>query len=276
MFQYFLRLVKRFAVLLPGIVIAYFSIKEIFPLVDKRFPLAIAVFITYGLGAYLFVPAIIRLWRIIHPAKHLPLYCVTPDGFASDPLNVSIIGTRLQIIEAMTAAGWFTADHHSLRNAIHEGLSAVYGWSYPTAPVSNLYLFGRKQDIAFQIPIEGKAGQRHHVRFWAMTYDPGQPLNIRALQRNHRREHVKDDELLWIGAASLDVGIGYIRHNLQITHTIAPDTNQERQLIVDQLKDQKLVKSVKMVKLGEPYKLINRVMRGSLHTDGQLAVIKLN
>ena len=274
MIQYMLRPVKRFAVLLPGIVIAYFSVREIFPYFDQRLPLAFAVLATYALGAYVLIPALIRLYRIVRPADHLPLYCVTPDGFASDPLNIGIVGTRREVIKAMEQAGWYVADPHHLRYMIRHGLSVVYGWSYPNAPVSSLYLFGRKQDIAFEIPGQ-TTGNRHHVRFWATTYEGGKPLSFRTIHWHHRREHVQGDNLLWVGAASLDVGISYIRHNLQITHMIDPDTNQERQLIVDQLRAKKLVKKVVTVKLGEPYRLINRVLSGSLHTDGKMAIVTL-
>ena len=101
MIQFLLRISKRFAVLVPGIIIAYISVNNIFPYFDKRLPLGVAVLFTYGLGAYILVPAIIRLLRIIRPVDHLPLYCVTPDGFASDPINVGIIGTRRELILAM-------------------------------------------------------------------------------------------------------------------------------------------------------------------------------
>ena len=276
MIQYLLRLAKRFAVLIPGIAIAYLSVSDIFPYFDRRLPLGFAVFVTYVLGAYLLVPAIIRLWRIVRPADHLPLYCVTPDGFASDPVNIGIIATRRQLINSMERAGWHVADPHRLRNLIRAGLSTVYDWQYPNAPVSSLYLFGRKQDIAFEIPLEGVAGGgRHHVRFWATTYDGKQPLGIRAIHWQHRRAQLYGDNLLWVGAASLDVGVNFIRHNLQVTHMIDPDTNKERELIVDQLRTKKLVKKVETIKLGEPYRLINRVITGSLHTDGKMDIVSL-
>lgn len=277
MIQYLLRLAKRFAVLLPGIVIAYFSVRGIFPYFDRRLPLGFAIFITYILGAYVLVPAIIRLWRIIRPADHLPLYCVTPDGFASDPLNIGIISTRRQLISAMEQAGWHMADPRGLRNNVREMLSAVYGWYYPNAPLSSLFLFGRKQDIAFEIPVEGVAGGiRHHVRFWATTYENKQPLGMRTIHWQHRRAQVYGDNLLWVGAASLDVGVNFIRHNLQVTHMIDPDTNAERDLIVKQLHAEKLIKEMEIIKLGEPYRLINRVISGSLHTDGRMAVVRLD
>ena len=276
MAQYFLRLAKRLAVLLPGIVIAYFSVRDIFPYFHRRLPLSIAIIVTYALAAYVLIPAIIRLWRIFRPTDHLPLYCVTPDGFASDPLNIGIIATRRQLISSMEQAGWHVADPHHVRNVIREILSIVYGWSYPNAPVSSLYLFGRRQDIAFEIPVEGVAGgSRHHVRFWATTYEDKRPLAVHTIHWHHRQARIYDDNLLWVGAASLDVGVNFIRHNLQLTHMIDPDTDMERELIVSRLRAHKLVKKVQTIKLGEPYRLINRVISGSLHTDGQMAIVSL-
>ena len=278
MIQYFWLLAKRFAVLLPGVIVAYFSVRTVFPFVDHklRLPDAISIFVTYVIAAYLLVPALIRVVRILRPVKHLPLYCVTPDGFASDPLNVGVIATRRELISTMEKAGWYVADPHRGHYLIRSMLSTVYGWSYPNSPVSNLYLFGRKQDVAFEIPIEGNVGNRHHVRFWATTFEDKQKLTVRSIHWHHRRVHVQTaDDLLWVGAASLDTGINFIRHNMQLTHMIDPDTNKERDLIVDQLRAQKLVKKVETIKLGDPYRLINRVWNGSLHTDGKMAIVHL-
>jgi hypothetical protein len=274
MIQSLWRLAKRFAVLIPGIIIAYLSVREIFPYFDQRLPIALAVFVTYMIGAYALVPAIIRLWRILKPADHLPMYCVTPDGFASDPLNIGIVGTRHELILAMEKAGWNLADPKSIRSGIRHILSTIYEWSYPNAPVSSLYLFGRKQDLAFEIPLNDGPG-RHHVRFWATSYDPKKPLDSKIMHWQNRNTHVQKDNLFWVGAASLDVGIGYIRHNFQLTHEVDPDTNKERDLIVKNLRAKGLVKKVEKVKVGEPYKLINRVMRGSLHSDGKMAIVTL-
>jgi hypothetical protein len=275
MIQYSLRFLKRFAILIPGIIIAFFSVRDIFPYFDRRLPLGLAVFATYVLGAYLLVPALIRLIRIIRPAGHLPLYCVTPDGFASDPLNIGIIATRKQLIESMQQAGWHVADPHSLKNTGREVLSLIFHRHYENAPVSSLYLFGRRQDIAFEIPVEGVLGGRHHVRFWATTYDKKTHISVRNIHWRKRRAYVQGEHLLWLGAASLDNGVTFIRHNMQVSHMIHPDTNQERELIVQQLKAVGLVDKIDFLKLGKAYKLVNRVWRGSLHSDGVMAVVSL-
>lgn len=275
MIQYIVRQAKRFAVLLPGAAIVYFSVRNILPYFDKRLPLSVAIFVTYILAAYVLIPALIRLVRIIIPANHLPLYCVTPDGFASDPLNIGIMGTRRELITAMESAGWYVADRHSLKNVFRLVVGTALGRVYKHAPVSTMYLFGRKQDIAFEIPLKNKVGQRHHVRFWATTYEKKKRLSVHSIAWQHRREHVLDDDLLWVGAASLDTGLNVIRHNLQVTHMIDPDTDRERELIVRQLKKAKKAVSIDIIKLDNPYKLVNRVWRGYLQTDGKMAVVNL-
>ena len=275
MIRYSLQFAKRFAILIPGILISALSVHNIFPYFDQRLPVAAAVFSTYVIGAYVLTPALIRLVRIVRPASHLPLYCVTPDGFASDPLNVGIVGTRRELIVAMEAAGWYVADPHSLKNIVHQVVSTLFGGSYPNSPVSSLYLFGRRQDIAFEIPIEGSLGSRHHVRFWATTYEDTKRFSVRSIHWHHRRSHVQGANLLWMGAASLDVGVALIRHNFQVTHMIHPDTDQERHLIIGQLQAMKLVESTHIIKLGNPYRLVNRALRGYLQSDGKLTIVRL-
>jgi hypothetical protein len=275
MIQYSLRFGKRFIVLLPGIVIAYFSVRDIFPYFDRRLPLAFAIFVTYIVGAYLLAPAVIRLVRILKPAKHLPLYCVTPDGFASDPLNIGLIGNRRQLIVAMEKVGWHQADPHTAPYLARFIFKTLLNQTYRNAPVSSLYLFGRKQDVAFELPIEGSRGNRHHVRFWATTYEDSNKLTFRRIHWHHRSAHVQGDNLLWIGAASLDIGISLVRHNLQVTHMISPDTDEERRLIIGQLETAKLLVKTESVTLGKPYRLINRVWRGYLSTDGKMTVGQL-
>ena len=275
MLNYAVRLAKRFAVLIPGLVIAYFSVHNIFPFIDKGVPAGLAIFITYVLAAYVLIPLLIRAVRIIFPARHLQSYCVTPDGFASDPINIGIIGTKKDLVTAMKAAGWHVADKHTIKNLAHEMVSAFFNRSYDAAPMSNLYLFGRKQDIGFEMDIAGSRGHRHHVRFWATTYRPGAKLNFGTILWHRQRKWAISRHTLWVGAASKDVGFALIRHNVQVTHMIDPDTDSERQLIIDGLSAQDRVVSTKSVRVNKPYKLVNRAWRGQLLSDGYMKVIKL-
>ena len=275
MTNYLVRFAKRFALLLPGIVIAYFSVRDIFPTIDKRLPASLAIFLTYVIGAYVLIPALVRVVRIFVPERHLPTYCITPDGFASDPLNIALIGSRDQLISAMQGAGWFVADHYSPTNIIRSIFAALTKRPYPTAPMSNLFLFGRKQDIGFEIPVEDSRGHRHHVRFWATRYEKGNPLSFKGIHWQDRAMQRRGGDLMWVGAASRDVGFAPIRHNMQITHMISPDTNAERALISTQLLTNKSARLLGEIRLGRPYWLLNRAWLGYLHSDGMLRVLKL-
>ncbi len=275
MIQYSLRVFERFAILLPGIIIAYLSVRDIFPYFDDRLPLGLAVLVTYALGAYVLIPALIRIVRSVKPAKHPPLYCVTPDGFASDPLNIGIISNRRQLIVAMQRAGWHQADPHHVFPLLRQIISTLVNQPYKNAPVSSLFLFGRSQDVAFEKSVEGRRGSRHHVRFWATSYDAHKPLNREAIYWQNRHAPSTDESVLWVGAASLDSGITLIRHNFQISHMIDPDTDSERALILDQLTAAGLVKRLATVTLRRAYRLRNRVWRGYLQTDGKMIIAEL-
>src|SRR4029078_11112837 len=86
------------------------------------------------------------------------------------------------------------------------------------APVSNLYLFGRKEDLAFEQPVGGNPRQRNHVRFWKVdkTADKGRPV--------------------WVGSASYDERVEFSDVTIQVTHRISPDLDKERDHLLADLK----------------------------------------
>lgn len=266
---------KRIAILLPGIVVTYFSAQELFPILDKRIPDALTILILYVLIAYILIPAAIRVLNLIIQPRHIPLYSTTPDGLACDPLNVGVIATRSELLQLMKVAGWHEADPRSLKNMLRFMYAMIFRQPYPTAPFSTLFLFGRKQDIGFQLPVSNSPRHRHHIRFWGVvdTDNAEYHQQIFFWKRYHRAP--KNDRLLWVGAASLDTGLGIIRHNAQMTHRIHHDTNAEREFVVKQLKATGLVKRTKKVTIGAPYQLRNRVITGYMLADGKLTICEL-
>lgn len=270
------RFIKRFLILIPGIVVGYFAYHDLFPALDHWLPDELAIVATYILAAYLLIPLGVRLFHKIFQPNHLPFYSTTPDGLACDPLNVAVIGTRQQLVQAMKKAGWYQADGRTPHTILRLVLSIIFRRSYPQAPFSNLYLFGRKQDIGFQLPVDDDPSHRHHIRFWAASHtgDPRHLEHIGFWERFHKSDLVKE-RVLWVGAASLDTGLGVIRHNAQLTHMIDPDTDAERDLIVRQLERTGLVKRRRTVTIAKPYQLRNRVLTGYLHADGKLIICEL-
>lgn len=277
-FRHSLVALKRFIVLLPGVILFILSFFSFFPSLNSRLPASLAVVIIYIVTAYVTIPLFFRLYNIVKPPVHIPRYCVTPDGLACDPVNIAISGTRQELVDAMNTAGWHKADSRSLRSLVKMGLSIVLGQAYPTAPFSTLYLFGRGQDLGFQKPLgdSKSAHRRHHVRFWVCipAMMEGKHLEDAGFWEKLYPDTDKG-ELLWVGCASRDVGIVPIKHNLQLTHRVREDTDDEREIIVADLRATNLVEEVHYVKSGEPLTLKNRALSSRLSTDGNLAVVDL-
>jgi hypothetical protein len=266
---------KRLLVLLPGIGASYLAAKDVYPLLDRRLPAGPAILFTYLATAYIIIPGALRFIRLVVRPRHIQVYSTTPDGFASDPVNIGIIATKSELTKAMRAAGWHLADKRSLQSTFKMITHVILRHPYPTAPFSKLYLFGRSQDLGFQIPVDDNPMHRHHVRFWGVVDvdDPSYREHTLFWRRHHRSPI--SGKVLWLGAASKDQGIGIIRHNAQFTHMIHPDTDAERELIVRQLKKAGLVAKTRTVTLVKPYRLENRVFTGYLMTDGKMKILTL-
>lgn len=268
------RLAKRLTVLALGAGTIYLAVWHFFPFFDNRIPLALALLATYIFTAYLFIPSIIRFIRLFWVPKHIPLYCVTPDGFASDPINIGVIGTKKQFVKAMKSAGWHLADKRTPKTLLKMARSIIFRRSYKNAPFSTLYLFGRRQDLGFQKPIVGSPSHRHHVRFWACHLDGPESFHkdVHFWQRFHRPSSDNESRQLWVGAASRDVGLVPIKHNMQLTHMIDPDTNAERDLIVSDLRASHSVAKTITERVHEGFSLPNRALRGVLNADGKIRI----
>ena len=123
---------------------------------------------------------------------------------------MALIGTKAEVIKIMVAAKWHPADPLTLRSDLEIAEATVLKRPDDEAPVSNLYLFGRKEDLAFEQPVGHDPRQRHHVRFWRTGQDRA------------------DGRPIWVGSAVYDEHVGLSRTTGQITHVTAADVDAER------------------------------------------------
>ncbi len=209
----------------------------------------------YLLSAYIFLPSVWRRYTKRHPAlEDAPRITHTANGIPGDPLNIGLVGTEAELHIAMLAAKWFPADPITLRSSMRIAAGTVLRRSYDDAPVSNLFLFGRKQDLAFERPVGDDPRRRHHVRFW-------------------RAEKVDEQgRPLWIGAATFDTRVGLSHTTGQITHHISPDVDHERDKVINDLNEAKQLAAEYWI-VGYHEKLDGRNGGGdAYHTDGRLVV----
>jgi len=150
-----------------------------------------------------------------HPALvRSPRHTTTRRGDQGDAVNIAFIGTEEELHRALSAAGWYAADPITLKTSLRIAADVVLKKPYDHAPVSDLFLWGRRQDAAFEQPVGDSPKQRHHVRFWrsAEVDQRGDPL--------------------WLGAATYDERVEISRTTGGITHRIAPDIDRERNKLV--------------------------------------------
>ncbi len=267
-----IRLLRRLVILGLGALSVWLIVFVVFRIRGQRLPWILAVSATYGIGAYVILPRVVRMGLKIAKRRRVPRYTITGDGLPGDPVNLVLIGTLEQLRAAFATVGWSEADRLSLKSSIGMARSFVLNTPYPTAPFSTLYLFGRGQDIGFQKAIDDSPRKRHHVRFWALSLayarttvgTPGFWLNT---------DRPPDDErVLWVGAGTKDTGFALTKMTFQITHATDSDTNTERAHIMDELKKGEVIGDVTSYRTGDQLvtEHVNRYI-----TDGDVAVATL-
>lgn len=148
----------------------------------------------------------------------IPRRVSDPQGTPGDRVNFAIVGTEDQVKEALKSAGWVIVDK-DVKDTVLKGVIATFSkQAYLTIPMSPLQLFCRNQDYGFAHaePI-AVAAQRHHFRLWKSPNDVG------GFQ-------------VWIGAGTHDIGFDRDERNNGVTHKIDPDTDKERDYILETLK----------------------------------------
>src|SRR5689334_11380126 len=142
-------LVQRLVILGLGIVSTWLIVFVVFDFADRRLPWAVALGLSYAVGAYVILPRAVRMGLKILQQKRVPRYTLTGDGLPGDPVNLALIGTMQQLRSAFAATGWTDADRLGVASSWRMVRAFVLNSPYPTAPFSTLYLFGRGQDIGF-------------------------------------------------------------------------------------------------------------------------------
>jgi hypothetical protein len=216
------------------------------------------VLAVYLATAYIALPLFWRTYVHRHPSlEDIPEIAYTATGIPGDPLNVAVVAAEEQLKRAMTSAKWYPADPLSLRSDLEIAEATVLKRPFDDAPVSSLYFDGRKEDLAFEMPVGPDPRKRHHVRFWKTDKLDG------------------DGRPTWVGSATFDERVGLSDTTGEVTHHIAPNVDAERDHVIDSLK---ATGDVAETYLGPGFHKIDQGRNGGgdpWHTDGNLAVALL-
>ncbi len=153
----------------------------------------------------------------------LPCCASDTGGNHGDPLNVVIVGDSSDVLSSLSASGWSFTHRITIGSVRRLVGATISGDSYPVAPVSNLYLFGRKQDFALQRARDNIA-QRNHMRLWLAPF--------RYLGQQ-----------VWVGQVSRDIGIKVTPKSPSLTtHIIDPEVDLTREYLLHSLLAEGFVK----------------------------------
>jgi hypothetical protein len=190
----------------------------------------------------------------------IPRRVSDPQGNPGDMVNILIVGSQDDLVQAFTAAGWVQVDR-SVQDSVLAGvMDSLSKKDYLTMPMSTLYLFGRPQDYGFAHaePVR-VAMSRNHLRVWKSDYTAeGQPV--------------------WCIAATHDIGFEHDQRGssmTSVTHKIDPAIDGEREYVNDTLSSTGLVIARSHVTPANPLTEAKTATGGSFHSDGRILVLVL-
>src|SRR5215467_5064545 len=179
------------------------------------------------------------------------------DGNPGDMVNFLIVGNEAGMQRVFTNAGWVKVDADVKDTVLHGIIGSLSKESYLTMPMSQLYLFGRPQDYgwAHAEPISVVAS-RNHLRIWKA------PFTV-------------NGTMLWVGAATHDIGFERDQRNNGVTHKIDPDIDLERDYLEKTLASTGMVSEISHFLPQNPLQEAKTATGGSFHSSGQVLILKL-
>ena len=179
------------------------------------------------------------------------------QGNPGDMVNFLIIGNEEAMKKVFTTAGWVHVDADVKSTILFGAIASFEKESYLTMPMSQLYLFGRPQDYgwAHADPIK-VVESRNHLRIWKA------PFTV-------------NGQMLWVGAATHDIGFEKDQRNNGLTHKIDPDIDLERDYVEKTLSSTGLVAEVTHFLPKDPMQEAKTASGGSFHSNGRVLVLKL-
>ncbi len=133
-----------------------------------------------------------------------------------DPLNIVVVGDEEPVFRAFAARKWDVTEEMTFAAKWRTVKAFLMGSEYRYSPISSLYTFGRRQDIALQ-KARSNIHERNHLRLWLTPY-------------------TWEGRQVYLGQISRDIGIRFTTRSPTIsTHKIDPQVDEARDYLVEDL-----------------------------------------
>ena len=111
---------------------------------------------------------------------------------------------------------WHLTRKLDIASAVETARAFIFRDEYLTSPVSPLYVFGRREDVALQ-KARSTINERIHARLWLTPY-------------------TFESRRVWIGQVSRDIGVRLTDQTWNLTtHKISPDVDFDRDYLLQDL-----------------------------------------
>ena len=185
----------------------------------------------------------------------LPPRVLNGEGRAGDMLNLIFLAKEDDLQRAFARAGWLKVEKstpkiiwHLLRQRQH----------YTKLPMDKLYVFGRPQDYSYSMPDPASiVARRHHLRIW-------------------KTDREVDGIPLWVGAATHDVAIEFVKHKFRLFHKIDPNVDEEREFVAGNLAETWQPIREQYLRCAEPVFKAQTATGQEYYSDSRLLFLELN
>jgi len=172
-----------------------------------------------------------------------------------DPMNLVVVATASALVEGFTRAGWDETEVVTTGTSWRTAKSFIFSSEYRYSPVSNLYVFDRPQDVAFQ-KARDTIHERNHLRLWLAPF-------------------TADGKPVWVGQISRDIGVKFHWRTIT-THAIDGDVDDARENVIgNMIQSQRLSAFAYVPGVGvtDPESLPKNLTGDRYHTDGYRGVM---
>ena len=210
-----------------------------------------------GTSAGLKLPAVILDADLRQHIDELPRRVHDHLGNLGDMVNFVVVGSQENMQAAFDAADWHVADLDSKEAGLKAIMDTYKKQDYLQMPMSHLYLFDRMQDFGYeQAQAFAVVATRHHFRIWKAPF-------------------TWNNQTVWVGAGTHDVGFEKDVRTGKLTHKIDPAVDGERDNIAQSLDKSGKTKSMTYYLPRNPVQDAKNASGGGYHSDGRLLVVFL-
>jgi len=187
--------------------------------------------------------------------EFLPPRSLNGEGREGDMLNLMFVSSEDDLQNAFARGGWLKVEQSKPQIVWHLLLQRTH---YAKLPMARLYVFGRAPDFSYALPDpQSIVARRHHLRIWKTDrYLNGVPV--------------------WVGAATHDVAIEFVKRKFRLFHTIDPNVDAERDFIAANLAETHHLTREEYLRCSDPVYEARTATGQAYYSDSRMLLLELN